>query len=113
MPCSIFSIKGFRGVPYQWEYTCAYSKNSCFSTMSWKTFSSIKKYSRPCSSPGRGFLVVNDTECHSPETDATICLHKVVFPAPEGAEMIYKTPRRSGPCRCPVTFDGASSLVGV
>src|SRR5512145_340383 len=55
----------------------------------------MKKYSRPCSSPGRGCLVVQDTECHKLGTMCTICLHNVVFPVPEGADTIYSKPRRS------------------
>jgi len=34
-------------------------------------------------------------ECHNPERFATSCLQSVVFPVPEGAEIIKRIPRRS------------------
>ena len=39
--------------------------------------------------------VVYEIECHKPGTLAVICLHNVVFPLPDGAEMINKIPRRT------------------
>jgi hypothetical protein len=44
---------------------------------------------------GRGLRVVYEIECHSPGTLAVICLHSVVFPLPDGAEIMNKMPRRT------------------
>ena len=43
-------------------------------------------------SPDRGCLVVKDTEGLIESTLLIICLHSVVFPAPEGAETINMLP---------------------
>ena len=36
-----------------------------------------------------------EMECHRPGTLAVICLQSVVFPLPDGAEMINRMPRRT------------------
>ena len=39
--------------------------------------------------------MVQEIECHSPGSFAVSCLHRVVFPVPDGAEMMKRIPRLS------------------
>ena len=56
------SSTGAFGVPYFWLTNCAHSSNSPWATIASKASSLTKWYSRPFTSPGRGDLVVTETE---------------------------------------------------
>src|SRR5579859_2185033 len=62
---------------------------------------STKWYSRPFCSPARGLRVVCETENASSANSARSRLQSVVFPAPEGEEMMTRrkssAPARSSP----------------
>src|SRR5206468_3980371 len=89
-------------VPYRWPCTVAHSANSPRASIARNSASVTKRKSAPSISPARGARVVTDTEYARSGSRSRISRHKVVLPAPDGAETTNRVPCRLITGRAPL-----------
>src|SRR5262245_1261922 len=101
LPCASARSMGSRGGPYRLPWTSAHSMKAPRSISPRKRALSMKWYSRPSTSPGRGARVVALTE-NSTRGSAIRRLQIVLLPEPEGPETTSIVPSAAIPLLNPL-----------